>query len=214
MPLVTDLESARRGPGYLAVRVDGNPVGIISENDAMRLCLKRGIVVSEATVEEIQSLSECAEATQLAGRFLAHRPRTVLEVRQRLLRGGIGAPIAEAAIESLKQQGLLDDQRFADMWVENRQAFHPRSPRMLQAELRRKGVARETAEEAVEHEVTIDEAALAAEAGRPRLHRYRNHDRQSFDRSLGGFLARRGFSFDAVRKALEVLWQERSGEAT
>ena len=105
-------------------------------------------------------------------------------------------------------QGVLDDKRFADQWVDNRTAFSPRSSRLLQAELRRKGIDRGTIDETLEAAPEVDDTALALDAGRRRLHHYRSLDRDAFKRSMGAYLARRGFGYDSIRSATDVLWSE------
>jgi regulatory protein len=209
MHIVTQLAPTRRRAGFVDVFVDGVEVGAIANEDAIRLRLTTGEAVDDAMLDEVSSLSACAGAIQLAERFIAFRPRTIFEVRQRLRRANIDVDSVEATIERLVARGLLDDKRFADIWIENRTAFSPRAPRLLQAELRRKGVDRASIDEVLEATIESDEVILATNAGRARLHRYLQTDWQSFERSLGGFLNRRGFNHDAVRRALETLWAER-----
>jgi regulatory protein len=210
MPTVTSVAPARGRSGFVNVAVDGVQLGCVRARDADSLGLQTGAQVDEAVAERIGALAGQSEALHVANRFIAFRPRSVSEVRQRLRREGLEESVVELALESLVAEGLLDDKRFADSWVENRTAFSPRSPRLLQMELRRKGIDRETAEQSLEDSGEPDETALAAEAGRRRLHHYRQTDRREFDRALGSFLARRGFSADATRGALETLWSERS----
>ncbi len=212
MRTVTSLKPARGRPGYVYVAVDGTALGCVSAQDTEALGIVSGAQLDEALASRLELLAGRAEALRVANRFIAFRPRSVSEVRQRLRRAGIDGGIVESALESLIADGLLDDKRFADAWVENRAAFSPRSPRLLQMELRRKGVDRETVDESMEQASGSDETALAVETGRRRLHKYRQTDRREFDRALGSFLARRGFSADATRGALETLWSERSGD--
>jgi regulatory protein len=213
MPVVTNLSARRGRPGYVEVAVVGASAGAISERDASRLGLAKGVVIDDATLQEVLALAGLAEALHLANRFLMHRPRSTHEVRQRLRRYGIDDAVIDAAVDVLTEQGLLNDTRFAGMWIENRTAFSPRSPRMLELELRRKGIDRGTIDETLEGGVEGDETDLAVDAGRLRLHRYLRGDRQSFERSMAGYLGRRGFSHDAVRHAIEVLWSEQNPAA-
>ena len=210
MPTVTILVPARGRPGYVNVAVDGVELGCIRARDADSLALEEQCQIDDAAAGRLATLAGLGEAMLVANRFIAFRPRSVSEVRQRLRREGIDEAVVESALEALVAEGLLDDKRFADTWVENRSAFSPRSPRLLQMELRRKGIDRETAEQSLAESGDGDETALAAEAGRRRLHHYRQTDRRDFDRALGSFLARRGFSADATRGALEMLWAERA----
>lgn len=212
MPVITRVETARRSSGYLMVYVDEEALGLISERDAARLNLVTGAQIDESALRELQTVIGMAEALRLANSFIGHRPRSTSEVRQRLRRAKIEPTVIDAAIDSLVAQGLLDDKRFASLWVENRTAFKPRSSRMLEMELRRKGVDRSTVQETLEESEGLDETQLAIEAGRQRIHRLATGDRVVFERALGAFLARRGFGYEAIRSATEALWSELAGE--
>lgn len=75
-----------------------------------------------------------------AARFLEARPRSVGEVRRRLLTAGYTEVLVEGAIARLVDLGILDDEAFARAWVESRDRAHPRGVRALRGELRLKGL--------------------------------------------------------------------------
>lgn len=53
-----------------------------------------------------------------------------------------------------------------------------------------------------------NESALALARGA--FHKYASApDKQSFTRRMGGFLQRRGFSFETIRPIIDQLWRER-----
>jgi regulatory protein len=213
MPEITGLRAVTRRQGYVQVSVDGEILGMIKAEDADRLGLREHVAIDEAPLEQILALADDARARVVGERFVAFRPRTEQEVRQRLRRDKFSPERVESTVGWLVAQGLLDDRRFADMWVENRTAFSPRSPRLLQAELRRKGVERQVIDDVLAQPTLPDEADLALEAARGRARRSAGLSRDAFDRRLGGFLGRRGFSFEAVRSALDRLWLESGGAA-
>lgn len=141
-------------------------------------------------------------ALDVAARFLATRPRSAWEVRRRLERAGADPATADDVLRRLAELGLVDDVAFARWWRDQRDRHRPRGRRMLEAELRGKGVPREVIEalrdeaperppEAASAPSTEEERARAAlEAhlrGRPLP-----TDRRALER-LGMFLVRRGF---------------------
>lgn len=88
------------------------------------------------TVEDLR------EVVDAAARFLGTRPRSVAEVRRRLVTAGYRADFVEAAIERLTALRYLDDEAFARAWVESRDRAKPRGEHALRRELGLKGVAR------------------------------------------------------------------------
>lgn len=73
----------------------------------------------------------------------------------------------------------------------------------MHAELRGKGVADTVIEEAL---AEIDEDATVLRLALARAAQLRRLPRPDFDRRLGGFLARRGFSGATIRRALAQAW--------
>src|SRR5450756_1743545 len=87
----------------------------------------------------VESLGEVVDA---AARFLEARPRSVTEVRRRLVSAGYRMELVQAAIERLTELRYLDDETFARAWVESRDRAKPRGEHALRRELGLKGVDR------------------------------------------------------------------------
>jgi len=156
---------------------------------------------------------EQPSALDVAVRFLGTRPRSRWEVERRLAREGIGEAEIAAAVERLTELGYLDDAAFARWWGEQRDRHHPRGRRMIDAELRQRGVPREVIEsylaehasperapEDVSLPGTEEERAAVALADHLRGRPY--PDEGKARQRLGMFLVRRGFDADTVRTVL------------
>ncbi|HHE41114.1 MAG TPA: regulatory protein RecX, partial [Dehalococcoidia bacterium] len=100
------------------------------------------------------------QAMERSYRLLQHRMRSTAEIRRSLQAAGFPTRVVEEAISRLLQQGLLDDDAFARSWSESRQAFRPRSRRLIRKELRDKGIAPELADRLTEG---IDDDVVALE---------------------------------------------------
>lgn len=168
--------------------------------------LKVGQELSEDKIASLQA-EEAVEITyQKALHFLGYRPRSSAEVRQNLTKRGIAADLIDQALTRLQRAGLVNDQQFARAWVENRNAFQPRSASALRLELRRKGLSDDNIQPILAEQV--DEQALALEAGRKYARRLEGLEWVEFRRKLGGFLARRGFSYDTLIPVVSKIWEE------
>lgn len=73
--------------------------------------------------------------------LLSFRPRSVNEMKFRLKRSGGETALVDRLIEGLVQDGLLDDQKFAAWWVDQRCRFRPKGNTALKSELMQKGVS-------------------------------------------------------------------------
>lgn len=151
------------------------------------------------------------EALGAALRYLGPRPRSVWEVRQRLGRRGLAPEDIDEVVARLQELGFLDDGSFADFWIENRESFRPRGRRMLEMELRLRGVDTQALEERLS---TLDEEASAVRAARKKAQGVAGCGYQTFAAKVGGFLRRRGFSYDVASTVTKRLWLEATLDST
>jgi regulatory protein len=159
------------------------------------------------SAESPAAFQPCLDA---AYRYLSLRPRSELEVRTRLKHKGYRAPCIDQVLAELRRQGFLDDSSFARFWTENRESFSPRSRSLLRMELRRKGVPSQTISEVIQD---LDDDDNAYRAARKKVRRPLTTDYQVFRRSMGGFLRRRGFSYEVCQRVLNRVWHEEAGDA-
>ena len=127
--------------------------------------------------------------------FLKFRPRTVFEITEKLKSKKISDKEIKEVISVLKRNGLLDDEKFAKMWVRDRNHFKPCGNFLLKVELKKLGIDEHLIEEAVSYQ---DEIKLAKQAIEMK-NRYRNAE---FPKQAA-FLQRRGFPMNVIFKVLK-----------
>ena len=161
----------------------------------------------EATAELLQrSTKTIVAATCTNPRFDCFRYRPRSEARAPAPPGDAGAPTPRPSRPSSigsAAPGLVDDVRFATLWVEERQRHAPRSTRLLRYELRTKGIDADSVEAATS-EVDDSEAALAFALARARKTGVEDFDR--FAARTGSALQRRGFSYSTAAAAVRAAW--------
>lgn len=172
--------------------------------------LKPGDEVSAEALEALRLAEARHTALASALRLLSYRPRSEAEVRQRLAQRGIPPSVLEETVARLRELALLDDEAFARSWVESRQRTSPRGRQLLARELRAKGVERETAQRSL---AGLDEEEAAYRAVARRAPALRGLPYRDFQRRLGDFLLRRGFSYETARRTVRRLWEEGEGPA-
>jgi regulatory protein len=90
--------------------------------------------------ERLGQIEDPQVVLDAALRFLEARPRSVAETRRRLTQAGYRDELIAGALEKLGDYGMLDDEAFAQMWVESRDRASPRGEHALMLELRQKGI--------------------------------------------------------------------------
>jgi regulatory protein len=178
--------------------------------------LQPGRTLEPDEIDRLKSESRLEDAYARCLGLMARRPRSRTEI-ERYLRGRKMADAeASAVLARLVDRGWIDDRGFARTWVENRQAFRPRSARMLLSELRKFGIPEEEARAAVEG---MEEGKAALDAARkkaPRLERAvagQPRARLEFLRKMAAHLASRGFDFELSRETARSVWEELSRPA-
>ena len=200
---ITTLKVQKRNPQRVNVYLDDRYAFSLAAIEAAQL--RRGQVLSDEDIEQLQERDSFEKAHDRALRFLSYRPRSEAEVRRYLQDKGTSAAIEDEVIERLTRAGLLNDLAFARFWVENRESFRPRSARMVRHELRQKGLSEESIAQAL---ADLDEEESAYRAGLRRGRRLTHLDEVSFRKKLIAYLLRRGFPYEVVNSVVERAWQE------
>jgi len=210
MPKITRLETVetRSGP-LIRVFLDGRFAFSLDPLTAHQHRLAVGQAISEAEAADLERASALERALSAAYRLLTYRPRSEAEIRGRLLKKGFDEATADAAVDRLRAQGLLDDLAFGRFWRESREALSPRGEHLLRAELRQKGLARETVQEVL---ADFDETGSALKVVRalwPRLAGLSPDERR---KRLWGQLARRGVTPDTIQEVIRQAEREGNRE--
>jgi regulatory protein len=167
--------------------------------------LKVGQEIGEEKIASLKTEDELEVTYQKALHFLSYRPRSRMEVRQNLLNRGISESLVDVTMDRLQGAELVNDEAFARAWVENRNTFRPRGKPALRMELRRKGLNDEVIQSVLGAQ---QEDSLALEAARKYVRRLTGLEWPEFRRKLGGFLARRGFSYATIAPVVSEVWKE------
>jgi regulatory protein len=154
---------------------------------------------------------EVARAVVL--RQLSFGARTRAQLRDKVLAKGVPDDVADAVLDRMTQVGLVDDQQFAHDWVRSRHRSKGLSRRALADELRRKGVDRDQADEALTALDADDERAAAEALVQARLRSVAGLDERRAANRLMGMLARKGYPAGLAGEVVRQALTARSAEA-
>ena len=152
---------------------------------------------------------EVEKAKTYAYRLLNSRAYTHQEISQKLKGRRLSLDAIKETMETLKRLGLVDDAEFAKRWVAERLTNRPMGRRMMERELRQKGIAEGLLELALDEMLTgVDFEELALSLLRGRLDRYRGLEKAKAMSRMYGFVGRRGFDRSTCSAACEQAWKE------
>jgi regulatory protein len=203
MQVITALEPDPRRPG--AVRVSARDVTwTIAAADVAACGAQVGAAVDEALRDALERAADAEAAFRTAIRSIEQRSHARTDLGRKLIRKGHARPSVELALERCVALGLLDDAAFARHFVETRSA-RGRGPARLRRDLYAMGVSGAHVDAALaavqaDGDQTGDQAlALAAK----RAVQLAGVPREARRRRLLAFLARRGYTGDAARSAVQ-----------
>ena len=208
METITDIKPQRRDKDRVNVFLDGKFAFTLAYNQAKVLTVGQGLSpVVMANLLETDSLDKAYEK---AARFIGYRPRSILEVRNRLIKYGIESEVIEKVISRLQAKNVLNDTDFALLWVENRRTFRPRGKLLLRKELLAKGINDSDIEIALSE---VDELADARQLAYSKLSKYDGLSLDFLRKKIWSLLSRRGFDYSVVNDLVrEIIQSKRNGE--
>jgi regulatory protein len=144
---------------------------------------------------------------QRAVKMLAAKPRSIAELRERLLQGrGSNKGVVETVIARLREYGYLDDERFAFGYASLKVRQRPVGKRRLQRDLMLKKVDRAVADEALDLVFAeTSEEELIDRAIEKRIRIRGRPTNRAEAKSLFDHLLRQGFPFELVSEKVRAV---------
>lgn len=158
-----------------------------------------GSGISEQQLADLLTLSQYNRAREKALYLLGLRDYGCRELERKLALE-VPLPVASAVVERLKDVGLLDDEQYALRAAQSMSRYKQYPRRRIVQELVKRGIARALAEDAANAVEPEDfEQALALIQKKY----YNKMTTPQARQRVMAALARQGFSYDAVRRAME-----------
>ncbi len=149
------------------------------------------------------------ELYQAALRALMRRAHSVHEMKQKLARRTDNELLLRVVMARLKENGQLDDERYAQQFTRNRTQSRKQGKFRIQRELRARGVPDRLISSALEESATQnDQAAMVRQRIKRKLKSCRGEIDDKKIASIYGSLLRAGFPSDVIRKELQRITHE------
>lgn len=153
-----------------------------------------------------------AVARAIVLRTLTGAPRTRAQLADDLRRRNVPGEVSERVLDRFTDVGLIDDAAFADAWVRSRHASRGLAARALRHELRERGVADDTIDEALGEVGRDEERAAATALVSRKLESTRGLPADRRMRRLLAMLARKGYAQSVAAAVVrEALRAEQAG---
>lgn len=218
--VITNLTSGVRDPNRVNVFVNGRFALSLDIKQVVDLGIKVGRKLTESELQELHAASEFGKLYQRALEWALTRPHSVRETRDYLKRRQlkrlqtnrkrisdelkplpeIQDSAIELVMERLQERGYVDDQKFAEFYIENRFVKKGVSRKRLEMELRKKGVSGDILKTVLSGTTRDEKDELAKMIQK----KWQKYDKPK----LIAYLVRQGFRYDEVVEAVEVKYNE------
>ena len=201
MPVVSDVREYR---GQVEIALDGVTAARVRRAHYQKCPVEIGSELDlDAYLDKVAAV-QFADGYEAALTSLDFCARSAKEIASALRRKGYVEPCVNAVVERLRENGLIDDARYARRMAEV-QSVKPVGLYAFKRRLKAKGISDEDAEDALS---AFDDAQQqdAAKAAAEKLYKkYSALPEREAKAKLSQALARRGFGWDAIESALDEL---------
>jgi regulatory protein len=168
---------------------------------------KRKTKIADEDRKVIDPVRSRERTMNRAVKLLAAKPRSVRELRERLLeKAWTDASIVDAVIEKLKEYKYLDDQQFANEVAVSKLRQKPQGKRRLQQSMSQKKLDKQVVDDAIEAAFEkLPEDELIDRAIEKRLRLKGKPATREDAKKFYDHLLRQGFGFDLIRDKMRSL---------
>lgn len=218
--IVTEIKEAVRDRDRLNIFIDNKFYCSLALQQVLDLKVKVGRQLGEEELAALKHASEFGKLYQRALEYALMRPHSTKEMRDYLQRKtlnkkvrvkdrktgeyktvekqGVDKSLVEPVMTRLLERGYVDDERFAQLWLENRNVKKGSSIKKLKLELRNKGVSDDIIERCLA-EAPRDERAELRKMIERKAKRYAD------EQKLIQYLLRQGFNYSDILDELSAV---------
>ena len=204
MAIVNEIREIR---GLMVISLDGTVWLKVTRKHFAKNPLEEGENIDpEAYIQRMAAI-QAADCYEAALTVLDQASKTEGEMRKKLIMKGYVTPAAEAVVERLKENHLLDDRRIAER-IAQTQIGKPVGVYALKRKLQAKQLSREDIEAAMEGFDDEQQANACKAAAEKLWKKYADLPKREARAKLSQALGRRGFSWDAISGAVDEMISE------
>jgi regulatory protein len=194
---ITGITQQQKHSHRYSIFIDGAYAFSLSEAALISSKLHHGQELSSTQAGELKLLASGDKLYGQACRYIALRLRTAWEISRYLERKQAPPALIDELLNKLSSIGLVDDAGYAKVYIHDRQLLRPTSRLKIAFELRKKHVSKEIIEAALNGSEDIEQTAL-----KDLIERKRQQPRYQDEMKLMQYLARQGFHYSDIKKAL------------
>jgi regulatory protein len=201
---VTAIEIQKSRKSRVSIFLDDAFAFGLDQDVLLRSGIAKGDRLSLERIQQILDLEERHRAKLKAIRLLSVRSRSRKELHDRLRQAKFADSVIDYALAEMERLKLIDDAEFARSYGQNRMVTHPVSKRMLERELKFKGLSEDEIQHGVDQAYeSQDESQVARQLAAKRKKSINHLADDKAKKKVYDFLLRRGFGWDVISDILD-----------
>ena len=204
---ITNIELQKNQKRY-NIYIDNKFAFGLTDELRFKFGLKIDDNIEQDYIDNVLRAEEQLKVTNHALNLLSFRQRSSKEIYTALKRKGYEDSYIEVTIRYLELNKYIDDRAFAISFINDKRNLNKYGSNRIKYELYNKGISKEIIEETLDVN-TDDEYMIALEVANKKIATYKGQDNNSVYNKLGGFLQRKGYSYDLVSKVLREILKNR-----
>lgn len=195
--IITNIEAVTKAKSR--VYIDEQLAFVLYKGELSRYKIKKDEEISEETYREIIDEVLTKRAKIRCIYLLKSMDRTEYQLRTKLKQGGYPDEVVNTAIEYVKNLHYIDDNRYAQYYIEGRTGS--KSKQQITQDLLRRGISKELIQSIYEQQEPEDETDQIRKWVEKKRVDLETADPKEINR-LYGFLMRKGFQSSDISKVL------------
>lgn len=205
MKTITKIEYQKRNKERFNIYIDEEYGFSVDINILIKYSLKKNMELSNELIDDIKSSEEKISVYNYGISVLSRAAKSEYELRHKMQDKGFDSQLIDNAINTLKEQKYLDDEKYCEMFINDKINISKYGVRKIKEALYYKGIDKEIIEQKIKSISSKDEEERAFMLGKKKLLSIKEEDTRKKGLKLSNYLVGKGFEYETVRKVVNNL---------
>ncbi len=201
---ITKIEPQKKRKDRYNIYIDDEFYFGLDENVVLKFGLREKDEIDKELIERIEGEEVVAKAYNATVNFLKTRERSKKEISDKLKTKEYSLSVIKKILAKLENLDLVNDKRFAQMFVRDRIKLKPKGKRVLRLELKQKGIDGDIIEKVLEDILDKKkESELVEKVFKKIESRYSNLPPAEQKQKIIKYLLGKGFEWNIIERVVD-----------
>lgn len=205
MKKITKIEYQKKNKDRFNIYLDEEYAFAVDINILIKYSLKKDMALSDDLIDDILKAEERISVYNYGLSVLSRGAKSEYELKIKMQDKGFDSGLIDNALNLLKDQKYLDDERYCEMFINDKINISKYGIRKIKEALFYKGIDRKIIDEKIKNISAEEEEARAFQLGKKKLAAIKEEDTRKKGMKLSNYLIGKGFEYETVKKVVRNL---------